>query len=291
MFSKFHPFLSFLAFATILSTVGSLASAETEAPPIAVEKTIVLYDGKTVNDLTKFYTWLGPLEYQDPNRVFTVVEQIDGAPAIRISGEDWGGIETREQYSRFKLVAEFRWGAVTSGKRKAMARNSGVLIHCQGDDGNFKSTFDSPWLTSIEYEILEGRMGDAILVPGYLNKGDTERIFPRATMRALPGDFHWNPEGDLREFPVGGKSKLHWFGEDPDWKEVLGFRGRNDVDKPLGEWNLVEAIVDGGNLTYFFNGVKVMEVTNCSLTYGRLLFQSEGAEIYFRRIELHPLDD
>ena len=284
-----QPVHFLLALTTSLLASAPLNSAVPEVMPITVEKTIVLYDGKTVNDLTKYYTWLGPLEHEDPNRVFTIVEQIDGAPAIRISGEDWGGIETREQYSRFKLVAEFRWGAVTWGKRKAMARNSGILIHCQGVDGNFESTFDSPWLTSIEYEILEGRMGDAILVPGYRNKGDAERIFPLAMMRALPGDYHWNPEGALREFPAGGKSKLHWIGEDPDWKDVLGFRGRNDIDKPLGGWNLVEAIVDGGNLTYFFNGVKVMEVTNCSLTFGRILFQSEGAEIFFRRIELHPL--
>jgi len=32
-----------------------------------------------------------------------------------------------------------------------------------------------------------------------------------------------------------------------------------------------------------------MEARDGSYTWGKLLFQSEGAEIYFRLIELHPL--
>jgi len=43
------------------------------------------------------------------------------------------------------------------------------------------------------------------------------------------------------------------------------------------------------HVTYFLNGVKVNEARDSVFTWGRLLFQSEGAEIYFRRIELHPL--
>jgi len=249
----------------------------------------VLYDGKTVNDLSKFYVWLGPKAHEDTNRVFTVVGQIDGAPAIRVSGEDWGGLVTPEQYSRYKLVVEYRWGNVTSGKRMNMARNSGVLLHCQGEDGNFEPGFESPWCASVEYDIMEGRTGVAVLVPGYRARGSTERVVPRATMCAKPDSFYWDPQGSPREFKAGQKP-FHWFAEDPGWKDVLGFRGKNDLEKPLGEWNLAEAIVDEGTLIYFLNGVKTMELSHCTLTFGRLLFQSEGAEIYFRRIELQPLD-
>ena len=31
------------------------------------------------------------------------------------------------------------------------------------------------------------------------------------------------------------------------------------MEKPVGEWNRIEAICEGGNVTYFLNGVKVME--------------------------------
>ena len=57
----------------------------------------------------------------------------------------------------------------------------------------------------------------------------------------------------------------------------------------LGYDESVEAICDGGDVTYFVNGVKVMEGRDGSFKSGKLLFQSEGAEIFFRLIELHPL--
>ena len=272
----------------MMMATGPLASAALEAPPVAVEKTIVLYDGKTVNDLSKFYVWLGPKGHEDTNCVFTVVDRIDGAPAIRASGQELGGIVTRDSYSSYRLVAEFRWGNVTWEPRLNLGRKSGILLHCQGADGNFKPTFDSPWTLSIEFEIFDGRTGDAVLVPGYRSRDGADRIFPRATMRTLPGSDYWNPEGTPRE-RIAGKGRLYWLAKDSDWKDVPGFRGKNDVEKPSGEWNVLEAVVDGGNLTYFVNGTKVMELTNCSLTYGRILFQSEAAEVFFRRIELHPL--
>jgi hypothetical protein len=73
-------------------------------------------------------------------------------------------------------------------------------------------------------------------------------------------------------------------------EDTLGFRGPRDAEKPVGEWNRIEAICRGGDVTYFLNGIKVMAGINGTLTSGKLLFQSEGAELYFRRIELHPLD-
>lgn len=280
---------SLFAVAAISLGACQLDPAVSEGEPVEVTEPTVLYDGGSVNDLSRFYTWLGPRGYEDPLRAFTIVDQIDGAPAIRLSGEEWGGIVTRDRYSRYRLIAEFRWGSVTWKPRLNLARKSGILLHCQGPDGNFKPTLDSPWMTSIEFEIFDGRTGDAVLVPGYPSGDGTERIFPRATMRAMPGDNHWNPEGAPREF-AAGQSRLHWFGKDPEWSDVPGFRGRNDVEKPSGEWNTLEANVDGGDITYLVNGVKVMELTGCSLTHGRIMFQSESAEIFFRRIELHPLE-
>jgi len=45
---------------------------------------------------------------EDPHRGFSVVDQVDGAPAIRISGEHWGGLITKRRFSNYRLVAEFR---------------------------------------------------------------------------------------------------------------------------------------------------------------------------------------
>ena len=272
-----------LVFSACLPGLG----AANQAVPVTPKQPVVLFNGRDVADLSRFYTWLGAHgRDRDPNRVFTVVDQVDGARAIRVSGQDWGGIVTREEYANYKLVLEFRWGNVTWGSRKDRARNSGILLHCVGEDGNYKADFKGDWVSSVEYEILEGRMGDIILVGGFV-RGSSEKILPRLTMTQTTERI-WDPNGTPKEFKPG-MGHLHWRNWDPGWKDVLGFRGARDLDKPLGQWNLVEYVADGDRLEYFFNGVKVMEGTKVWPTHGRLLFQSEGAEIFFRRIELHPL--
>src|SRR5437667_75892 len=74
-------------------------------------------------------------------------------------------------------------------------------------------------------------------------------------------------------------------GRDPGWKDVLGFRGSRDVEKPAGEWNRMEVLCDGDSITTILNGYVVNIGTKSSLTKGKILFQSEGAEIFFRKIE------
>ncbi len=281
-------FRSGVFLALISLTAGAFAGTGFDGKPaVEPEQPVILYDGDKVNDLSQFYTWLEGHQYEDPNHVFTIVDRVDGAPAIRVSGQDWGGIVTRKAYKNYKLVLEYRWGTISWGKRMDRARNSGVLLHCTGEDGNYRADFGAPWIASVEYEILQGRTGDIILVSGY-ERGAADPFLPRLTMRAQPDDRYWDPKGEPREF-VSKQGHLHWFGRDRNWQDVIDFRGPQEVERPTGQWNAVEAIMKGGDLTYYLNGVKVMEGENGTLTEGRLLFQSEGAEIFFRKIELHPL--
>ena len=84
------------------------------------------------------------------------------------------------------------------------------------------------------------------------------------------------------------EGRLNWFGRDPAWKDVLGFRGRRDVEKPAGEWNRQEVIADGASITSIVNGVVVAKATASSHTAGKIQIQSEGAEIFVRSVELRP---
>ena len=47
--------------------------------------------------------------------------------------------------------------------------------------------------------------------------------------------------------------------------------------------------MSGNRLQYFVNGKLVNEGTDSSFTEGKIMIQSEGAEIYFRRLDLEPL--
>jgi len=270
-----------LSLVLLLPLASSLVSSDEAA--IRPEQTIRLFDGKS---LAPFYTWLVDTHREDPLRVFTVVDQVDGAPAIRISGERWGGLVTRETYRDYRLVVEFRWGLATWGDRKDAARDSGVLVHGQGPDGNTAADGNGAWMRSVEAQVIEGGVGDFILVAGFDAGG--QRLTPRITARAgkdRDGEPVFDPKGEPREFEGG---RINWFGRDPDWADRLGFRGRQDVESPYGEWTRLEVIADGDRVTNIVNGTVVNEGIRSGLTEGRIILQSEGAEIYFRRIDLLP---
>jgi hypothetical protein len=64
---------------------------------------------------------------------------------------------------------------------------------------------------------------------------------------------------------------------------------KKDAEKPTGEWNTVEVICDGATIVHIVNGVEVNRGTEASVTKGKILLQSEGAEVFYRKVELRPL--
>lgn len=64
---------------------------------------------------------------------------------------------------------------------------------------------------------------------------------------------------------------------------------KKDNEKPSDEWNRIEVIAAKGKCTHIVNGVVVNEATDVSLRSGRILIQSEGAEIYYRKIDIKEL--
>ncbi len=271
--------LPFLLLVPLAVPVGSASEGA-----IRPDRTIHLFDGKS---LAPFYTWLVDDHREDPLRVFSVVDQVDGAPAIRVSGERWGGLVTRDAYRDYPLIVEFRWGLLTWGERQKAARDSGVLVHAQGADGNTGADFNGPWMRSIEAQVIEGGVGDIILVGGFEDRGP--KVTPHLVARAgkdRDGEDVYDPQGQEREFGTG---RVNWYGRDVDWQDTLGFRGRQDVESPWGQWTRLEVIADGDRVTNVVNGKVVNAATRSSVTEGKIIVQSEGAEIYFRRIDLEPL--
>ena len=278
---RYSPFLIFV-FLSALSAASRAASPEPSA--ITPRERVSLFNGR---DLSSFTTWLAKLGTADPDRVFTVVDRIDGAPAIRISGQHYGGLLTRDRFTDYRFVLEFRWGAVTWAPRAERARDSGILFHCQGEPGNNRADFLSPWMRSIEYQLIEGGTGDLILVGGH-ERGQAGLLFPTVRATVVAGTRRWSADGVAGEFGPG-RNRTDAGYKDPAWRDVLGFRGPRDVERPVGAWNTIEVICSGTTLDYLLNGTRVNAMRDASLREGRILIQSEGAELYVRRIELLPL--
>jgi hypothetical protein len=248
---------------------GDVPSFARDVPTIRSGEPIFRFNGK---DLDGFYPYVRNRGRNDPNGVFTVRDGM-----ICVSGEEFGGLTTNDEFHDYHLVVEWKWGERTWAPRQKATRDSGVLVHCVGEDG----AAGGNWMESQECQVIEGGTGDFIMVPG---KGK-----PSLTCETRVG-----PDGQLY-FEKGGKAvtrdsgRFNWWGRDPSWKDVLGFRGARDVEKPTGEWNRMEVVCDGDSITTILNGFVVNIGTRSSLTRGKILFQSEGAELFFRKIEVRPL--
>jgi hypothetical protein len=63
----------------------------------------------------------------------------------------------------------------------------------------------------------------------------------------------------------------------------------DDSEKPLGEWNSMEIVCRGDEVTVKVNGELVNHATNSSETQGGIALQSEGTPIEYRKVELRQL--
>jgi hypothetical protein len=67
------------------------------------------------------------------------------------------------------------------------------------------------------------------------------------------------------------------------------YRMKNHVEKEVGEWNQYEITCKGDTIRLVINGQLVNEGTEAELSKGRILLQSEGAEIHFKDVVLKQL--
>ena len=230
------------------------AIGQTATPGIPAHKAaVVLFNGKDLKNFDTFLTSAGL--NSDPEHVFQVENGV-----IHVSGKDMGYIITKKTYQNFYLRAEFKWGEGTYESREGKARDSGILYNVQGEQ--------KVWPRSIEFQIMEGGTGDFWMTDG----------------AALTGK-----DGVRVTGPAGKALKIDRFGKGPS-ENVVGFRDPvGEVEKPHGEWNVLELVTQGNDVKQYVNGKLVNEGMDPSPTSGKILFQSEGAEVYFRDIKLYPL--
>jgi hypothetical protein len=258
--------------ALLLPAVGRANDKNTE-PIRPTDGVIKLFNGK---DLTGLTTWLKKTGHRDPRKVFTVENDM-----VHVSGEDLGYVATEKEYRDYHLIVEYKWGEKTYGAK--YVRNSGVLLHGIGPDGGARGV----WMTCIECQLAQGCVGDLIVIRG--NDKDGKTIPATITSETVLG-----PDRKTR-WHKGGKKTIYsgkqfwWSKHDPNFKELIDTRGKDDVESPLGKWTRVECICAGKRITVIVNGHTVNECFDTYPAAGKILLQSEGFEIYFRKFELHPL--
>ena len=247
----------------------------------------LLFDG---TDLDQWDTYLGPrwdpdkgkfdgepvgLNH-DPDGVFSIVEQ-EGENLLRISGEVWGGISTKESFRNYHLRLTFKWGEKRWPPRENTKRDNGLLYHGVGEHGA-GSGF---WLRSQEFQIQEGDVGDYWAVAGAIVDIPSELV-----------------NDSIYRYKENGQ--VHTFGRPPA-NTVLGIycKKNPDAENTSGEWNTVDLYVYEGNSVHVVNGIVTMKLENSRqiisgqrkpLTEGRIQIQSESAEIFYKDIRIRPIE-
>lgn len=270
MITRFYSALIVLMI--LFAARDSAAQSAVSAKAKGSKKATHLFNGK---NLKGWYTFLRESgKNNDPKKVFTVDDGM-----IRISGEEWGCITTDKEYENYTLTVEFRWGEKTWGNRADRARDGGVLIHSQGVDGGYSGV----WMHSLEVQMIEGGTGDLLVVGDGTDKFSLSS--PVASQKQ--GGAHlYQPGGDLVTINRG---RINWYGRDPQWKDVINFRGGQDVEHPLGEWNTLVCVAEQDSIKVYLNGNLVNEAFDVKPAKGRIQIQSEGAELFVRKVQLDRL--
>ena len=214
---------------------------------------------------------------RDPLKVFTVVNDVDGRPAIRISGEVFGELRSKASFKDYHLKMQFKWGEKkwAPRDRAETPRDSGLLYHVHSEPGAEGRT----WARSVELQIQEHDVGDLYAV------GSAIAVRARARPDTKPPLYDYDPAGEWTYF-----------------SQSQGSSGRcikqPDNEKPTGQWNTVELIAFGDDAIHIVNGKVVMRLHGpvringdlpTPVTSGPIILQSEGAEIFYRDIEVRPI--
>ena len=204
----------------------------------------------------------------DPKQVFSVMEK-DGELLLYITGEIYGGISTKQEYSNYHFKAKFKWG-----EKKWVAphrnRDSGILYHCVGPQG----TYAKAWMSSLQSQIQETHFGDFIAMGDVAVQGRVDSV------HVVNGEVRgvYNPQAKLID--TGRAIK------------------RENLEKPTGEWNSLEVICLDTSSIHVINGRVVSAIENSRSTLndipqplysGRILLQSEGAEAYYKDIKIKAI--
>ncbi len=214
---------------------------------------------------------------RDPLGVFTVSPDVDGRSAIRISGEAFGELRTTASFTDYHLKLQFKWGEKKwpPRDRPTTARDSGLLYRVHAAPGAEGRT----WARSIELQIQEHDVGDLYAVGSAI----AVRAKPRADTQ--PTLYDYDPAGEWTFF-----------------SQSQGASGRcvkqPDNEKPTGEWNTVELVVFHDDSIHIVNGKVVMRLHGplridadvpTPVTSGPIILQSEGAEVFYRDIQIRPI--
>jgi hypothetical protein len=245
---------AFVLSATLLLIATACAQTAPTIPPHGKLK--LLFNGKNFSGFDTLLKDHGI--NSDPDKVFQIENRV-----LHISGKEFGGLVTKKEYGNYYLRAEFKWGEAMYPPRLGKARDSGIQYNITGPL--------KVWARMMEFQVSEGGTGDIWVINGTGLTVDGREYLSTAE----PGPNQYTRIAHIGRGPL---------------VNVTGYRDPvDDLEKPHGEWNLLELVVSPDRILYCVNGKLANIATKPNTAHGKILFQSEGAEVYFRDMEIAHL--
>lgn len=208
--------------------------------------------------------------------VFTTFQEGEDI-IVRISGEYYGCLFTKEEYKNYHFQLKYKWGEKKWVPRENKLMDSGILYHSIGPPG---AEYWRSWMLSQEFQIMEGHTGD------YWCQASSA-----IDIRA------YKPESNLD--PMAHKSQdylpISMYG--PYRNYCL--RSTNN-ENAFKEWNTLDLYCFEDKSLHVVNGEVVMILkdsrytdengNSVPLTKGKIQLQSEAAELYFKDIRIRKID-
>lgn len=216
-----------------------------------------------------------PVGYKNVNNVFSVVKEKNDL-VLKVSGEYYGCVFTKESYKNFRMKLKVKWGTKKWEARTGKLMDAGILYFSQGPCG---ADYWRAWMLSQEFQLMEGHFGDYWNIAN--SAIDIRAFLPEGTMNAAAG--HKQP---FLSFGTGTKH--------------TGYCMRTaDYSTPDNGWTEIELICYEGKSLHIVNGHVVMVLSNSRfnekgvdkpLVEGKIQLQSEGCEVYYKDIKIKAID-
>lgn len=174
-----------------------------------------------------------PIGYnKNENNVFSVIEE-NGKPVLKVSGEIYGCVFTKQEFENYHLKLKVKWGTKKWTPRTQKIRDSGICYHSIGECGK---DYWRAWMLSQEFQIMEGHMGDYWSIAN--SAIDVRAFIPEGSMNTVAGN-------DQPFLSVGTGTALQGFclrtvnNESPkdEWTDIklICFEGKNFI-LLMGKW-------------------------------------------------------
>jgi hypothetical protein len=199
------------------------------------------------------------------------VEIKNGEPVLKITGEIYGCLYTKQEFENYDLKLKYKWGTKKWIPRINEDKDSGLLYHSQGKCG---VDYWRTWMLSQEFQIVEKSTGD------YWSQS-TSQADIKATKST---NYRFDPNGKLLTFGSG--------------LAIGNFCQASENMEKVGDWNEIELITVGDKSLHIVNGKVVNVLLNSKfkengilkpLVKGKLQIQSEAAEVYYKDILIRPI--